>query len=173
MKKYSFLVIIFCSVFTIQSQVDGDLKKYTIKSSSLGSSGSSNTFSTSKGKYFVSQSIGQSSVIGTSSKGGYYLRQGYQQPPFKIKIVNQFNNNSLQAKVYPNPFKESISISFTDLVKSDILVSVFDVSGKLIYSEIFSEAQRIELNLSDIPQGTYILKLASNTKSFNSKLIKI
>lgn len=172
MKKHSFLVIIFCFVCSIQAQENNASKAYAIASSSLGASGSSNSVTTSKGKYFISQSVGQSSVIGTSSKGGYYLRQGYQQPPSKIKIVNEFDNNSIQATVYPNPFEQSVSISFNDIIKNEISVTVFDVSGKLVYSKTFTEAQYIEVHLENISQGTYILKATSNNKLFNTKLIK-
>ena len=127
---------------------------------------------TSNGKYSVSQSIGQLSVIGTYSNKGFYLRQGYQQPLNKIKVSSVSQNNDLTATIYPNPFKQSISISFGNNMKNEISVLVFDISGKMIYSKKFQPSQRIQLDFDDISSGSYLLKVLSNNKLFNAKLIK-
>jgi hypothetical protein len=169
MKTHLHIVFIFCFVFSIQAQ---NSKTYSIIRSNLGTSGSSKVITTNKGKYSVSQSIGQSSVIGTSSNNGYYLRQGYQQPLNSVKVISLSKNNDLTATVYPNPFDESVSISFNEDIENDIAVSVFDIAGKLIYIQKFSPAQRIELNLNDISSGSYLLKVLSSKKRFNAKLIK-
>jgi len=105
MKKYLLLLLIL--VFSIQAQDSNESKPYAIVRSNLGSSGSSHVITTSKGKYSISQSIGQSSVIGTHFSNGYYLRQGYQQPLNKISVIKELNG-SLNALVFPNPFEESV-----------------------------------------------------------------
>lgn len=173
MKKYFVLIFILCFVLSVQAQETTDSESYKIIRSNVGAGGSSNSVSTPKGKYTVSQSIGQSSVIGTYSGKGYYLRQGYQQPSEKIKIVDAFYNNSLKAIVYPNPFELSVSISFNETITKDISITLFDIHGKLVYSKLFSSSQNIQLELEDISQGTYILKALSNDKVFNTKIIKI
>ena len=138
----------------------------------LGSSGSSHTIVTSKGTLNVSQSIGQSSVIGTYHNNGYYLRQGYQQPLSNIKVVETSDYN-LKAKVYPNPFTHSITISFSDTIRNDLLVMMYDVNGRMVHTQEFSPAQEIQLTIGDISKGTYFLKVTSQDKRFNAKLIKI
>lgn len=170
MKKNAFLLLIFCGVLSIEAQ---NTKSYSIIRSNLGTSGSSKVITTKNGQYSVSQSIGQSSVIGTYSNNGYYLRQGYQQPLNKIKVVKEvFKNDNLIATVHPNPFEQSVFVSFDDEIEKEILVSVFDVAGKEIYSKQFKPSQRIELNLNNLSLGTYILKVLSSDKLFNAKLIK-
>lgn len=164
------LIVSLCvSVLEFQAQENSG---HRIMRSNLGSSGSSQSVVTSNGTYNVSQSIGQSSVIGTHFKNGYYLRQGYQQPSTKIKVLKEITYE-LDAKVYPNPFNQVITISFGEAVQHPISVTIFDVNAKLIYSENFSAMHRLQLNLSDFSDGIYMLKVHSDTQFFNTKLIKI
>ena len=145
---------------------------YRIISSNLGSSGSSQTVETSNGSYKISQSIGQSSVIGTHYNNGYYLRQGYQQPMQTIKRIKDLDIE-LRAKVYPNPFSQTLFITFSDEMRNDISISIFDIEARVIHTQEFLPAQRLELQLRDISTGNYFLKVASGRKRFNTKLIKI
>lgn len=168
-KTILFLFLLFGLVYEVQAQENSG---YRIMRSSLGSSGSSQSVVTSKGTYNVSQSIGQSSVIGTHSNKGYYLRQGYQQPSIKVNAVKELTYE-LEAKVYPNPFSQTLTIRFSDAMHKPIFVLLFDVKAKLIYAQEFSPRQHIQLNLNDISHGIYLMKVNSDTKSFNTKLIKI
>ncbi|NMH89392.1 T9SS type A sorting domain-containing protein [Flavivirga algicola] len=172
-KVYVFFLLAICFVFSTQAQQKGDGDSYKIMRSNLGAGGSSRMLFTSKGQYTVSQSIGQSSIIGTYTNNGYYLRQGYQQPPHNIKIVKQSNTNNLLATVYPNPFEQTVSIAFTENMTKAIAVLVYDIRGKLIYSREFQPSKRIDLDLKHISNGSYLLKAISNGKLLNAKLIKI
>lgn len=170
MRKLTSLIFILCFVLSMKAQ---NTKSYSIIRSNIGASGSSNVITTNKGKYSISQSVGQSSVIGTYSNNGYYVRQGYQQPLNKIKVVKQdFSNNDLTATVHPNPFEQSVFVSFNEDIEQEISVLVFDISGKQIYSRKFNPSQRIELKFNNISIGSYLLKILSNGKLFNAKLIK-
>lgn len=171
MKTHILVLFLLCFMMSIQAQKDDS---YKVVSSNLGSSGSSKIITTGKGKYYVSHSIGQGSIIGTSSKSGYSLVQGYQQAVNKIKVDKSFDGvNDLSAAVYPNPFEQSISISFTEIIENNITVQVFNVSGKLIYTKMFKPAQNITLHLDAISSGTYLLKTLSNNKLFSAKILKI
>lgn len=169
MKFFLSIVILVLSVIQIQAQ---DRNSYRIIRSNIGSSGSSQNITTAKGTYKISQSIGQGSVIGTHSSEGYYLRQGYQQPMIKFKALEVFDV-SLGAKVFPNPFNQKITVSFTHKMLKNITVTVFDVNAKVIHSQIFLPAQKIHMKLRNIETGHYFLKVMSDKKRFNTKLIKI
>lgn len=169
-----FFLFLGGSVSKIQAQnTSPEVSRYKIVRSSIGNGGSSKTIKTSKGNYKVSQSIGQSSVIGTHSSNGYYLRQGFQQPHKRIKIIKNTVANSLKALVYPNPFKESIAIQFNENLSNAVNVAIYDVTGKQVYAKIFKPSNRIELQLKDLASGSYLLKAISNGKLLNSKLIKL
>ncbi|GAA3589318.1 T9SS type A sorting domain-containing protein [Flavivirga amylovorans] len=172
-QKHVFFLLAICFVHSIKAQQKADSNSYKIIRSNLGAGGTSKTMFTSKGSYVVSQSIGQSSVIGTYSNNGYYLRQGYQQPSSSIKVVKKSSTNNLSAVVHPNPFGQSVLISFTESMTKTISVLVYDISGKLIYSRAFPPSKDLDLDLSHISNGSYLLKAISNGKLFNAKLIKI
>jgi len=169
MKTLLCSLLLFCFVQTNQAQNNSE---YRIISSNLGNSGSSHNVETNRGTYRVSQSIGQSSVIGTYSNNGYVLRQGYQQPSTKVKATKDFNYN-LKAKVYPNPFIQTVVITFSIPMLKNISVLMYDVNAKIIHAEEFLPTQEIELNIKDISTGSYFLKVLSGKKHFETKLIKI
>lgn len=169
MKATLCILMLFCFVQEFQAQNNSG---YRIIRSNLGSSGSSQNIETNKGNYKVSQSIGQSSVIGTHSRNGYYLRQGYQQPSSEIKVVKEFDT-SLNAKIYPNPFNKAITITFSDEMKNNISVLMFDVRAKLIHAQEFLPAQQVKLNIKNLSTGSYFLKVEAGRKQFQTKLIKI
>ncbi|WP_178987858.1 T9SS type A sorting domain-containing protein [Winogradskyella schleiferi] len=169
MKKLAYILLLFSFGQVLQAQ---DNSGYRIISSNLGSSGSSQEVVTAKGTYKISQSIGQSSVIGTHTKNGYYLRQGYQQPSVNVKTFEELNYQ-LEAKVYPNPFVNDIIIEFSTKISKDIAISILDVNGRIIHSQIFLPSQELELQINDVANGTYFLKVVSGEHHFNTKLIKI
>lgn len=173
-KIFVLFTMIGCFISTSYGQTNAYQKTpYKIKSANIGLGGSSKTVQTSNGKYVISQSIGQSSVIGTSTANGYYLRQGFQQPHKKIQLVKRSGFNSLKAAVYPNPFEYVIYMSFNETLSKHIDVEVYDVAGKLLYFKKFQPSQKLQVDLTHLSSGSYILKAISNGKIFNSKLIKI
>ena len=124
MKIYVFIVLVICVAPCLSGQAETKLNEYKIIRSNTGLGGSSKVFHTSKGRYVVSQSIGQSSIIGTASNNGYYLRQGYQQPHKRIKIIKT-TIDDLKAVVYPNPFNYTVQISFRESISKNIDIEIY------------------------------------------------
>ncbi len=163
------IVAIICFIMQSQGQ---ESQGYRIISSNLGSSGSSNVVETSNGVYKISQSVGQSSVIGTHTNNGYYLRQGYQQPLGQSIDLRNFDVD-LNAIVFPNPFEKSFTIKFRTSIKDDIAISMYDLNGRIIHSQTSHPTQRVDVLINTISSGTYFLKVTTGTKRFSTKLIKI
>ena len=164
---------IFISLLFVYSIVySQDDNSYTISRSTISMGGSSKMISANNSTYNISQSIGQSSVIGTSSSDGYTLRQGYQQPSIYAIKIQESKDDLLKAAIYPNPFQQSIFISFSEHISNDIRVLLFDVSGSLIFSQKYPPTQLIRLSLSNIANGSYIINVISSTKKISTKLIK-
>jgi len=79
---------------------------------------------------------------------------------------------------YPNPFNSETNISYTIVKKSNIIVTIFDVQGRLI-KEVFSGyvepgTYRIKLRLDEFSSGVYFYCLMSgeNIKIGKMTLIK-
>jgi hypothetical protein len=176
LKTLIFVVLFGTLLSTIVAQDLGNNvtiknSKYLIRST-VGSSGQTGTIKTTKGSYFISQSIGQASVIGTFSKNKYTIRQGFQQPLISAEKVNVLDVNSLRANLYPNPFQQSINVLFEDRINDELSVKVYHFSGGILTSKKYPPAQLLNISLDFLPAGNYILIINSGNKQLRSKIIE-
>jgi hypothetical protein len=146
-----------------------DVYAQSVMRSNLGSGGSSQIIISGRSAYFVSQSIGQASVIGTSSM----IRQGFQHPPALFVIQESVTQNEYLASIYPNPFSQSISVAFAREVTNDITISIHDLSGKVVHYHNYRPAQLIELSLQDFSSGSYMIHVMVGLSRFSTSIIKL
>lgn len=80
--------------------------------------------------------------------------------------VSQFANGineiaTANWEVFPNPFKNQISINFGKEVHGDVNLSLYDISGKIVAQQILpANQQRLDWNLAvPLPEGTYIIHI--------------
>lgn len=140
--------------------------------STTGVSGSSE-IATAKSKTFVvQQSIGQASAIGTFYTKGHIARQGFLQPQVAGYAKGITIPLSLDAKVYPNPFAESITIAFSEQINDVIDVTVFDALGRIVFSNSYSGGQQVNVDFFKLPPAYYLLKVTANYRLFMKKIIK-
>lgn len=89
--------------------------------------------------------------------------------------VTQTLNNAefLDSKfsVSPNPANDFISISNSDniLVNS---ISISDLNGRTVKQNSFSDASNVQVNLSDLASGVYMMKITSDKGAVTKKIIK-
>ncbi len=118
----------------------------------------------------VRYTVGQQSVTGTSSNG-FVVQQGFQQSNWG-KILEQ-NTISVVTTVFPNPFLNEINFSFSTSPGEKISAYVFDVLGRLVYSEeVKNENNSIKLNLLQLSTAEYLVKLSSDKFIYSAKIIK-
>lgn len=101
--------------------------------STSGISGSSETIYTGTNTYIIQQSIGQTSAIGTFKSNDYTFRQGFIQPNVMAVIKDKNIPLILKITIYPNPFEKDISLSFNEEIKDEVIITVFDITGRLIF----------------------------------------
>lgn len=66
-------------------------------------------------------------------------------------------------KMYPNPASDLVVLEIP--VMGEHTISVLDLSGKVVYSRTDSPAtNKVELNLSGLPKGTYLVLVESGSK---------
>ena len=140
--------------------------------STTGVAGSSETIALNNEHYVVQQSIGQASAIGTFSDENYTLRQGFIQPNVLAKIRNVAIPLNLEAVIYPNPFVESVAISFSEQITDKVEVAVFDVLGRLVFSKSYLADQKVNVQFNNLSVADYILKVTANNKQFIKKILK-
>jgi hypothetical protein len=157
------LMLIFCFCgFSINAQI--------LQRTMLGSNGFSTEISSLKKTYYISQSVGQKSVIGTFNKMGYVIRQGFQQPPIVIKAIQ--TDFLLNVLVFPNPVDKKISIVLNEELTTNLTIVIYDILGRLKHREVKKTPSKFDLDLSFLSSGTYFLTLSANRRNQQYKLIK-
>tara|TARA_R110002126_G_scaffold291172_1_gene450691 strand:+ start:23767 stop:27027 length:3261 start_codon:yes stop_codon:yes gene_type:complete len=76
--------------------------------------------------------------------------------------------------VYPNPIKNNtISINSFEFSENEIPVEIYNLKGQLLFSKSYNSAtNQLKIDVSNMPNGIYILKIISKEEIFNYKIIK-
>jgi hypothetical protein len=70
--------------------------------------------------------------------------------------------------IYPNPFSNTITINSSEVITN---VNVYNLQGALIMSEVTND-NTVELDLSTLKSGAYIIKANSSSEVFTNTIIK-
>jgi len=102
----------------------------------------------------------------------YYGAPAYQQTPTNFDAEDLFSGNAvdpapqtadLKLYAYPNPAKETINISYSNLnFSSDCSINIYDLKGRLVESVKFEPVNKnnsITLEIDDYNSGVYFYKL--------------
>jgi len=76
-------------------------------------------------------------------------------------------------EVYPNPATDHINISFALLETKDVMISIFDYSGRLLQSKEFYgiDNDNVTLNTSDLKNGIYLCRIHLGSEAILKKVI--
>jgi hypothetical protein len=72
----------------------------------------------------------------------------------------------LTFNIYPNPSSDLINVS----IKEKSVVYLFDALGKLIH-QTDAENEHVQLPVSNLPEGIYLVKIVTNNSVFSDKII--
>ncbi|RPE00202.1 T9SS C-terminal target domain-containing protein [Aureibaculum marinum] len=78
-------------------------------------------------------------------------------------------------RIYPNPFNNEIHLTFESNSSDDVLISLFDTTGRQVLRRKYANQTTIfdkYLNFSKISSGVYILKIQKGRFSTSKKIIK-
>jgi hypothetical protein len=87
----------------------------------------------------------------------------------KFRINEVLSAEDFEFSVFPNPSESMIRIegNFGD----DAMVSIFDLSGKLIYQN--NNTENLEIDINSFPIGVYFLQIDNENKTLTKKFIKL
>ncbi|WP_282080348.1 Ig-like domain-containing protein [Aquimarina algiphila] len=98
---------------------------------------------------------------------GYFTQWKFENVSSKSITTNL---KDLNIKIYPNPVKDYINIEFSQHGdKNPSKVSIYDLSGKMIYSEL-SSSSKMTIDTRSM-YGFFLLKIQNRGQSFVQKLI--
>lgn len=151
MKKLVLLIGLVASCFAVSAQ---SLERFVIASSGGFDHVGSITISYTIGELAAVESFVNNPIM--------HLTQGFQQPEnwFTGIKTNPVQNASFS--VFPNPATEFVTVRFEGLTDGPLEVSLYDVIGQRVKTAQFSREigqTDYQLNLSDIAQGLYIIRL--------------
>ncbi len=76
-------------------------------------------------------------------------------------------------KIYPNPFKSIITLSFHNPLKSDGYINLYDITGKVLAKKLVRQGDsKIEFKLPEIAQGAYFIDIATGETRGHYKVVK-
>lgn len=80
-----------------------------------------------------------------------------------LSVKNSFN-------IYPNPARNSILLE-AELNQKETLIEIISLEGKVLISQAWLNAKQ-EIDISQLPQGVYLVKISGNGPQGTQKLIK-
>ncbi len=80
---------------------------------------------------------------------------------FEIEHSSSVNiiEESLNWNMYPNPTKDKLFISLKDDSITDAMVTINNIAGEMIFKLLRTGEQLIELDVSHIPPGVYVIEI--------------
>jgi len=110
--------------------------------------------------------------IGTHGRGIYKCSKYVGINEIKPNAGSPLSN----LHVFPNPVIDNTTVSFVLANKENVTIRIYDLSGKLVqtfkYNEMASGLHQLQINLSDLRKGTYLVQLISGNKSTSAKILK-
>ncbi len=126
----------------------------------------------STGGYFTSatatlSATGGETVIETVTSANSIITQGFQQPDNEgVGIVEK--GAGIDVSIYPNPTFDQVSVSINNS-QGNYDVALFDITGKQLVRHTYgSNQQKLNVDLSALAAGNYILQVTDNRHSHMS-----
>ena len=123
-------------------------------------------------------------IAGSSAENYYYFFYNWQveggpctsersEVTANIEVGIDEQDALLNYSFYPNPNRGKFILNINSQQNQDIMVNVIDVSGKNVYSDQFRVSGELnkKFDFSDFSKGVYYMKIVSNNKVFNEKVI--
>lgn len=86
----------------------------------------------------------------------------------KVEVVNSVSDiTSDMINVYPNPASEQVTINSNEAVEQ---ITIINMLGKTVYSSIETGANAVNLNVSTMAPGMYVVRITTNSRVYNTKL---
>ncbi len=95
---------------------------------------------------------------------------------YTINVTDELSveANSLDAfSIYPNPNNGQFTLGLASGTQEKVQVSVFDLSGRLVYEKEFEPSNSFEkqINLGNVQSGVYLMNISSGNSNTTKKLI--
>lgn len=85
--------------------------------------------------------------------------------------VDEYTFLNKNLKFYPNPvtIDRTIKLSFGMPIKGN--VGIFNITGKQVYHDVFDNEHKKEINVENLTNGIYMLKVSTENASITRKVV--
>lgn len=97
--------------------------------------------------------------------------EDFTYPADCASVLSTSDVSAKQISIYPNPAKNEITIQAPTSISGVTMVSVYDMTGKLVMSEKMNLSQQKTLDITKLSNGVYLLKAEGIGVSFSQKII--
>jgi hypothetical protein len=87
--------------------------------------------------------------------------------------VNQLLTNSIDLKVYPNPVRDNLSISFINKCQQSVKVKMVNLKGQVVLTKDINEIGKVDItfNTTTLNSGSYFLSIDFNGEIVNRVVV--
>ncbi len=112
--------------------------------------------------------------IGTHGRG-IFRSDAWKGPLSTPDPIVSYGAETMELSVYPNPAQHETRLKFVMTKAGMVDIQVYDLNGRLVKSQRSSQLpageHEMQLQVSDLQQGTYLIHLNANGESLSQKLI--
>jgi len=111
--------------------------------------------------------------------------QPHRTIAYRVKMVQHdgsitysrvaFLTNPSPLLIYPNPVQDRLTLDLGTLDATDLTVSLYDMNGRLALEAKLDQLPgqpEAQLNLAQLPAGTYMLRLSDGQQVWHQRLLK-
>ena len=117
-----------------------------------------------------------SSLFDNAGGGGIQEMEG-----FTINVIDASqvgiieSNTSAQLNVYPNPTSGIFNLTSSQTMTSPSQIQILDLNGRIVFNKQFNlitAGQQIQIDLSNMASGVYVLQIANEDSIITKKITK-
>ena len=166
------VLLYLCTLLLIPLSWAQEAKSPYLLRSTLGEAGFSVTTSIEGRIYEIEASVGQASAIGTFYGVKYSIIQGFIQPYTFATGKEPLPFSNLLVTVFPNPFSEVITLSFSKPIQGIVEVEVYDMMGRTVFSKSYPAEQALAVRFNPGFIANYLLKITYKNQAYLKKITR-
>ena len=85
--------------------------------------------------------------------------------------IREFPHQEACCKIFPNPANSKITIKREKNMHEKTLVCIFTITGEVVYKDNFATQNEIEIDVSSLLKGIYVVKLQDGNEIETKKLV--
>ncbi|MBL0111451.1 MAG: T9SS type A sorting domain-containing protein [Saprospiraceae bacterium] len=92
-----------------------------------------------------------------------WYTEGYHQPLLIVTPGSNVDRHSFDIRIFPNPAYQRLFVEIKSAVAEPVKLKLTDLAGRtILYQNAPTTTDQIEISMSRIPQGMYLLSVVND-----------